>query len=75
MPNVLITGSACGLGFELAKQFSKQGGFVLATSRKSNPGIEEVVARSDGRAVFVPLEITDESSIAESVKEVQSILG
>lgn len=75
MPNVLVTGSARGLGFEMVKRFASQGDFVIATSRKSSPGIEEVVAQSNGRVVFVPLEVTDESSVAQSVKEVQSILG
>lgn len=75
MPNVLVTGSARGLGFEMVKRFASQGDFVIATSRKSSPGIEEVVAQSNGRVVFVPLEVTDESSVAQSVNEVQSILG
>jgi len=75
MPNVLITGSARGLGLEMVKQFAAQGEFVIATSRKSSPGIEEVVAQSNGRVVFVPLEVTDEASVTQSAKEAQSILG
>ena len=75
MPNVLITGSARGLGFQMVKRFASQGDFVIATSRKSSPDIEEVIAQSNGRVVFVPLEVTDESSIAQAVKEVRSILG
>lgn len=75
MPNVLITGSARGLGLEMVKRFSSQGDFVIATSRKPSPGIKEVVEQSNGRVVFVPLEVTDDSSVAQSVKEVQSILG
>lgn len=75
MPNILITGSARGLGLEMVKRFAAQGDFVIATSRKSGPGIEEVVAQSNGRVVFIPLEVTDEASVSQSVKETQSILG
>ncbi|BCR88869.1 uncharacterized protein ACHE_50067S [Aspergillus chevalieri] len=55
MPNILITGSARGLGLEMVKR--------------------RIVAQSNGRVVFIPLEVTDEASVSQSVKETQSILG
>ena len=35
--NIVITGTSRGIGFELAKQFAKNGHQVLALSRNSAP--------------------------------------
>lgn len=37
MKNIVITGTSRGIGFELVKQFSKQGHQVLALSRNAKP--------------------------------------
>jgi len=37
MKNVVITGTSRGIGFELAKQFAKNGHKVLALSRNTEP--------------------------------------
>ena len=37
MKNIVITGTSRGIGFELAKQFAKNGHQVLALSRNTAP--------------------------------------
>ena len=77
MASYLITGSARGLGLELATQISQlpEVDIVFATSRKSSAGIDELVKNSNGKVVFVQLDTTDESSINKAVEVVSKRQG
>lgn len=77
MSTILVTGSSSGLGLELVKQFASaigEHGLVIATARKCSPEMNDVLAQANGHAMFVALDILDESSLKESVAEVQALL-
>ncbi|RDH21196.1 hypothetical protein M747DRAFT_322606 [Aspergillus niger ATCC 13496] len=79
MSNILVTGSSRGLGLELVRQLaaraSLEGGLVIATARKCSPELMQLITHSDGCVVFVALDISDASRIAESAEEVRSALN
>ncbi|RAH55253.1 hypothetical protein BO85DRAFT_377202 [Aspergillus piperis CBS 112811] len=79
MSNFLVTGSSRGLGLELVRQLSAraclEGGLVIATARKCSPKLTELIAQSNGCIVFVALDISEESIIAESAEQVRSALN
>lgn len=77
--NVLVTGSARGLGLELVKQLTlinetKGGGLVIATGRKSSPDLEKVIAESNGSAIFVALDVANEETVVQSATDVKAAL-
>ncbi|KAI3011156.1 hypothetical protein CBS147346_1357 [Aspergillus niger] len=79
MSNYLVTGSSRGLGLELVRQLAAraglEGGLVIATARKCSPELMQLITHSNGCVVFVALDISDESRIAESAEEVRSALN
>ncbi|OJI83003.1 hypothetical protein ASPTUDRAFT_123266 [Aspergillus tubingensis CBS 134.48] len=79
MSNFLVTGSSRGLGLELVRQLAAraclEGGLVIATARKCSPKLTELIAQSNGCIVFVALDISEESRIAESAEQVRSALN
>lgn len=60
MTTVLITGASSGYGLETARYFHDKGWRVIATMRQPRP---EILPLSD-RIVVLPLDVTDEASIA-----------
>lgn len=60
MTTVLITGASSGYGLETARYFHDKGWRVIATMRRPQP---EILPLSD-RIVVLPLDVTDEASIA-----------
>ncbi|XHG05981.1 hypothetical protein AWENTII_009193 [Aspergillus wentii] len=74
MATYLITGSSRGLGLALATRLASlpksDVGSIFATSRRDNAKLNELVESSD-RVGFVPMDVTDERSIAEAVKLVE----
>ena len=65
--SILITGASTGIGLATAQAFKMRGWRVLATARK--PADLDRLSRSEGLEV-VPLELTDESSIAACAEDV-----
>lgn len=63
MSTILITGASSGYGREIARHFHAEGWDVIATMRKPAPG---VLPESD-RMRPMPLDVTDEASIAACV--------
>jgi NAD(P)-dependent dehydrogenase (short-subunit alcohol dehydrogenase family) len=68
MKRVLITGANRGVGLELARQCAARGDRVFAGSRspKKAGALQQIAAEHPGQLSILPLEVTDETSIAES---------
>jgi NAD(P)-dependent dehydrogenase (short-subunit alcohol dehydrogenase family) len=79
MANYLITGCSRGIGLTLATQLAalppSSVGSIFATARTLTPSLQTLINRSSGRAIFVKLETTDESSINDAVKHVRNVLS
>lgn len=65
MKTVMITGCSSGYGKATAEHFLAQGWNVIATMRKPDPALLQGPAE---RLCVVPLDITDEDSIARAVR-------
>jgi NAD(P)-dependent dehydrogenase (short-subunit alcohol dehydrogenase family) len=65
---VLVTGASSGLGKAIAEELARKGHKVYGTSRNPSPGIENGV-------LMVPLDVTDDSSVAKCVTEVATAEG
>lgn len=81
MASYLITGCSRGLGLELTKQLVSASPdsvrLVIATGRSSSPSpaLKQVLDSSEGRARYVKLEITNDSSIRAAFEQVEDIVG
>ena len=64
MNTILITGCSSGFGLETARLFLDRGWTVVATMRTPR---EDVLPRS-GRLRILPLDVTDQGSIARAVE-------
>lgn len=77
MSNYLITGASRGLGLELARQFAalpeEQVRTIIAITRSANsPGLERLIAESQGRVVNIVItDITDESVVKSALPEIE----
>lgn len=74
MKTWLITGANRGLGFEIAKAALSNGDQVVATSRNPSP-LEEKFVGLQGRALVLPLDVTDKQSIESAVGEAIRCFG
>jgi NAD(P)-dependent dehydrogenase (short-subunit alcohol dehydrogenase family) len=68
----LITGANKGLGFEAARQLTAEGWTVFLGTRDPDRGrtAAEKLAAEGGDARFVPLDVTDDSSVAAAAEAV-----
>jgi NAD(P)-dependent dehydrogenase (short-subunit alcohol dehydrogenase family) len=68
----LITGANKGLGFETARQLAADGWTVFVGARDAERGrtATEKLAAEGGDARFVPLDVTDDASVATAVAAV-----
>jgi len=72
MKTWFITGANRGLGFAIAQAALEAGDSVVASARKPEPmpdGLAELARRHTGRLRVVPLEVSDDASVAESVAQ------
>ena len=65
MANILITGSARGIGYELAKQYAEAGDRVYATTRNPEAAgpLNALAQASDGRLTVHQMDVGDEASV------------
>ena len=71
MKTVLITGAYRGLGFEVARQLANRGWKVIVTARKVKQG--STAAAEIKNASFLELDVLDDSSVANSAKQVRQL--
>jgi len=77
---VLVTGANDGIGFEITKQLAQKDGFKVyvgaRNAEKGQAAVNKIVQETKAKNVaFLPLEITDEASVAAAVKSVESADG
>lgn len=72
MKRILITGANRGVGFELASQCAARGDRIFAGCRSLEKAgaLEKIAAEHPGKVTILPLDVTDEASIAESAARV-----
>ncbi len=72
--NVLITGASTGIGYDLAKTFSKAGYKVFGSVRKESDAER---LRSELGENFTPLifDVTDYDAVDQAAKELESMIG
>ena len=72
MKRILITGANRGVGLELTLQLAARGDRIFAGCRSPEKadGLEEIAARYPGKVTILPLEVTEQGSIAESAARV-----
>lgn len=75
MANILITGAARGIGYELAKQYGEAGERVYATTR--NPeradALNDVATASSGRVSVHRMDVGDSASVAACAAELADV--
>lgn len=72
MANILITGAARGIGFELAKQYGEAGDRVYATCRSPEAAdkLKEVADASGGRVTIHKMDVGDMDSVKACAGEI-----
>ncbi len=73
----IVTGSSQGIGTDIARGLAAQGALVVLASRseESNRQLAAEIAASAGRALWVPLDVTDVGSIQEMTDRVRDEFG
>jgi 3-oxoacyl-[acyl-carrier protein] reductase len=75
---VLITGSSRNLGFDMAREFLKQGARVAINSRAIEDAERAIAAMADiptGEVLAVPADISDPQAIAEMFDKIEQHWG
>lgn len=70
---VLLTGANRGLGLEFAKTLSARGDHVIATARdpEAASALQAVAANAPGHVEVLPLDVTDDGSVAALAKALE----
>lgn len=74
----LVTGANKGIGYETARQLAAQGITVLLGARDAKKGQEAVEKlKADGatNVQFLPIDVTDEASVAQAAQTVEQQFG
>lgn len=69
-PLVWITGASSGIGFALAEEFTRRGWRVAASARGAGG-----LGRLPADTILVPLDVTDEASVASAVTAIEAAHG
>jgi NAD(P)-dependent dehydrogenase (short-subunit alcohol dehydrogenase family) len=70
----LITGSSTGFGRSIAEAALRAGDRVVATARRPET-LTDLVANAHGRAVALPLDVTDQAQIDEAIAGARAQFG
>lgn len=75
MKNILITGAARGLGFQMAKQFAEQGERVYATCRNPEKAValRDAAQASEGRLTVHRMDVGDMASVKACAEELKDV--
>ena len=73
----LVTGAASGIGEAVAHTLAQAGAFVYVTDRSVPEGqrVAEAIRGEDGRAEFLPLDVTQEGDCARAAETVAAAHG
>ncbi|KAH7044087.1 short-chain dehydrogenase-like protein [Macrophomina phaseolina] len=79
MSSYLVTGSSRGIGLALVAALAAKPTShvtkVYAAARSESDGLKKLIAGSDARVVFVPLEVTSKDSIQTAATKVAELQG
>jgi NAD(P)-dependent dehydrogenase (short-subunit alcohol dehydrogenase family) len=79
MATYLITGTSRGLGLAVTKKLllrpTSEISKIIAAARSESDALKTVIAGSNGRVEFVPIEVTDEEQVKKAVSLTADILG
>jgi 3-oxoacyl-[acyl-carrier protein] reductase len=73
----LVIGGTSGIGEATSKLFSKEGAKVIVSGLNDEQGNQIVndIKQSDGEAIFIKIDVTDQSSIEEGVRKTLEAYG
>lgn len=79
MSSYLITGCSRGIGLALAgllaSKPTSEVNKIFAGARNETDSLKELIAESNGRVEFVPIEVTSEQSVKQAFETVKKALG
>ncbi|PVH93919.1 short-chain dehydrogenase-like protein [Periconia macrospinosa] len=79
MATYFITGTSRGLGLNVTKKLllrpASEVSKIIAAARSESDALKSVIAGSNGRVEYVPLEVTDEEQVQKAASLAAGILG
>ncbi len=77
MKIALVTGANKGIGHEVARQLAVKGFHVLVGARNRDAGVAaaEAIANKSGKATFLEIDISKNSSVTAAAREFSKIAG
>ena len=79
MASFLVTGTSRGLGLamvtHLAKEYVPVAGIIFAAARTQTSGLEDLIAKSSGRVVYIEMDTTNPASVEMAVETSRKYLG
>ena len=77
MSITFLTGASSGIGRSLALRLALQGETIAAVARRKPllDTLVEEIARTGGRALAIPCDVTDHARVFAAVEETQAVLG
>ena len=75
MKIALVTGANKGIGYEVARQLATKDFhvFVGARNRSAGSAASDVIAKDGGRATFLEIDVSDNASVTDAVREFSKI--
>lgn len=79
MASYFVTGSSRGIGLTLVtillSKPTSEVSKIFASARSETDSVKKLIANSNGRVVFVPLDVTSEESIKSAASHVSQAQG